>query len=360
MSRFARLHRTIFFEEPLFDEDSSHAWLETRIEQHQLLICTPHVPHGTSDERVLELQRKLLDDFIETQRIDPRVLWFYTPMALQYARHLDGSVVVYDCMDELSAFLNAPAELRALESELLDRADLVFTGGQSLYEAKRDLHPSVHAFPSSVDAEHFAKARSATSEPADQASIPPPLLGFFGVIDERLDLTLLAMIADERPDWQLVLLGPVVKIDPSSLPQRPNIHWLGQKSYDELPSYLAGWNVALIPFALNASTRFISPTKTLEYMAAGKPIVSSAIHDVVRPYGEAGVVAIADHDTFVRAIEKALRSRDDRAEQIAADAIVAATSWDRTWRKMNDLIVRRASTETQPLQIQSYEEREHV
>ena len=183
---------------------------------------------------------------------------------------------------------------------MLARADLVFTGGQSLYEAKRGQHPRVFAFPSSVDAAHFARARRATDDPADQAAIPHPRLGFFGVIDERMDLDLLAAIADARPDWHLVIIGPVVKVDPASYRERANIHYLGKKDYQELPGYLAGWDVALLPFAINESTRFISPTKTPEYLAAGKPVVSTPIRDVVRPYGMRGLVHIAaTADDFV-------------------------------------------------------------
>jgi len=214
----------------------------------------------------------------------------------------------------------------------------VFTGGQSLYEAKRHAHPNIHPFPSSVDAAHFAQARTPNDDPADQASIPRPRLGFFGVIDERMDLELLAGVASERPDWHLVMLGPVVKIDPASLPTAPNIHYLGGKQYDELPRYIAGWDVALLPFARNDATRFISPTKTPEYMAAGRPVVSTSIRDVVRPYGEQGLVRIADTvDDFVDACAAAL-AEDAGPRLRAADAFLQQTSWDGTWLRMRQLV----------------------
>ncbi|HKG14108.1 MAG TPA: glycosyltransferase, partial [Pyrinomonadaceae bacterium] len=225
-----------------------------------------------------------------------------------------------------------------LESELMSRADLVFTGGQSLYEAKRDRHPRVYAFPSSIDAEHFGSARDVSEEPADQQGIPHPRLGFFGVIDERLDIELLDEVARLRPEWQLVMIGPVVKVDPASLPRRENIHYLGMKSYEELPAYLSGWDVALLPFARNESTRFISPTKTPEYLAAGKPVVSTSIRDVVRPYGREGLVHIADTPAeFVAACEAAL-NEDASARQEKVDAFLAETSWDGTWASMGGLI----------------------
>jgi UDP-galactopyranose mutase len=215
--------------------------------------------------------------------------WLYTPLALPLARMLTPDATVYDCMDELSLFLGAPPELLARETELLEYADVMFTGGPSLFRAKQKRHPNVHCFPSSVDAEHF-RLRDSTgrevSEAEDQAELSHPRLGFYGVIDERLDLGLIDVLAQAHPEWEIVLVGPVVKIDPATLPRRPNIHYLGQRTYEELPRYLAGWDVCLLPFARNDSTRFISPTKTLEYMAAELPIVSTPITDVAEPFEE--------------------------------------------------------------------------
>jgi UDP-galactopyranose mutase len=259
-------------------------------------------------------------------------------MAVASTRALEPLAVVFDCMDELSAFAFAPAELREAECALLNRADLVFTGGWSLYEAKRARHPRVSLFPSSVDVPHFARARQPINEPDDQQLIRHPRVGYVGVIDERMDLALIDGVARARPDWQLVMIGPVVKIDPESLPRLPNIHYLGQRPYDELPAYLAGWDVALMPFARNDATRFISPTKTPEYLAAGRPVVATSIRDVVTPYGELGLVHIADDvDTFVQAIETARRSPlADHLQR--ADAYLAGRSWDRTWDQMRALL----------------------
>jgi UDP-galactopyranose mutase len=294
------------------------------------------------------LQRSLLEGLLSERRIDvdQAVLWYYTPMALPFSRHLSPRATVYDCMDELSAFKGAPPELREREDELFSRADLVFTGGQTLYEAKRDRHPAVYAFPSSIDHEHFAQARTTIREPQDQVAIPHPRLGFFGVIDERLDIELLDAVAHARPDWQIVMIGPVVKIDPAALPRRDNIHYLGGKAYADLPAYLAGWDVALLPFARNESTRFISPTKTPEYLAAGKPVVSTSIRDVVRPYGDMKLVGIADTaEEFVKAVEFALDERGRSAEWLArVDEFLGQTSWDKTWGQMSRLIEEVAAT----------------
>lgn len=260
-------------------------------------------------------------------------------MALGFSSQLNAAVTVYDCMDELSHFLHAPRELREREQELFRIADVVFTGGISLFEVKREQHRNVHAFPSSIDVSHFQQARESQPDPADQAQIPHPRAGFIGVIDERLDTVLIGEVARLRPNVHFVLIGPVVKIDPATLPQAPNLHYLGGKQYAELPAYLAGWDVALMPFAINDATRFISPTKTPEYLAAGKPVVSTPIRDVVRGYGEEGLVEIAgDPESFATAIDRALDPPKaewrERVEQK-----LAAGSWDLTWNAMQHEIL---------------------
>jgi UDP-galactopyranose mutase len=266
------------------------------------------------------------------------VRWYWTPMALRWSDDLPAAAIVYDCMDELSAFRGAPPQLVSAELDLLRRADLVFTGGTQLFRSKRGRHHAVHRFASSVDHAHFAQARRATTVPADQASIPTPRLGWFGVIDERFDGPLVEAVAAMRPDWQLVLVGPTAKVDPAELPSALNIHYLGPKDYRDLPTYLAGWDVGIMPFALNEATRFISPTKTPEYLAAGLPVVSTPIADVVEPYGTHGLVEIADDaPSFVEAVERALATdRTDLRER--ADGFLANDTWDATWRAMDRLI----------------------
>ncbi|HWN17431.1 MAG TPA: glycosyltransferase [Gemmatimonadales bacterium] len=268
--------------------------------------------------------------------------WLYTPMALPLARILDPDAVVYDCMDELSLFLGAPPELLSHEAALLEYADLMFTGGPSLFRAKQSRHPNVHCFPSSVDAAHFRLTGDnglPVSEAEDQAELPYPRLGFYGVIDERLDLEIVDRMAKARPDWHIVLVGPVVKVDPERLPRRPNIHYFGQRTYEELPRYLAGWDVCLLPFARNDATRFISPTKTLEYMAAELPIVSTPIADVAEPYGHI-VYLGSTPDEFLAACDAALTSspaeRTRRAVQMRR--VLARTSWDVTVDAMEKLL----------------------
>ena len=339
LSRFAKGRRVFFVEEPIFGNGPMR--LDVAERKCGVKVVVPHLPADLlSDVAIEAVQQGMIDRLFAEHKIREHILWYYTPMAAAWTRHLHPLAVIYDCMDELSAFKGAPPALRAREAELIRRADLMFTGGQSLYEAKRDLHRSVHAFPSSIDAEHFAQARTIQTDPADQADIPHPRLGFFGVIDERLDIELLDRVAAARPDWHIVMIGPVVKIDPLDLPRRSNIHYLGGKDYQELPKYLAGWDVALLPFARNESTRFISPTKTPEYLAAGKAVVSTSIRDVVRPYGERGLVHIADTATdFVAAVETAM-SEDAARRLNQVDAFLANNSWDRTWDQMTQLIER--------------------
>ena len=308
----AALDRRVFYWEeptwhpigelPLQPNGSLGFSLEIIEEAHNLWVLRPHLTWGIDFEAG---QRQLLDEFLRTFNLSRYVTWFYTPMAVGFTEHLRPQATVYDCMDELSAFLNPPAGLVEREQRLFQRADVVFTGGISLYDAKRTQHPNVHAFPSSIDVAHFAQATAATVEdPADQRVLPHPRAGFYGVVDERFDIALLTTLAQLRPNIHFVILGPIVKIDPATLPQAPNIHYLGGKSYAELPAYLSGWDVALLPFALNESTRFISPTKTPEYLAAGKPVVSTPIRDVIRGYGDAGLVAIEDTpEAFAEAIE---------------------------------------------------------
>lgn len=336
MSRFARKGSRVFFiEEPFFDSDFAH--LEIAEEMPNLWVCTPHIQKGLEPSQVEAALRGLVQGLLSARGIVKPLLWYYTPMALPLGQGIKASLVVYDCMDELSGFHGAPRELVERERSLFSRADLVFTGGQSLFESKRTQHSRVHAFPSSVDREHYLQARKHQEEPSDQGDIPFPRVGYFGVIDERIDLLLIAALAESRPSLQIVMLGPVVKIEESSLPRAPNIHYLGQKKYSELPRYVAGWQVAMMPFALNDATRYISPTKTLEYLAAGKPVVSTAIRDVVVPYGESGIVQIADESTFPKAVDRALDT-EAATHHPACDQVLERTSWDKTWAEMLEFI----------------------
>ena len=334
LTRFQRTRDVHFWEEVVF-EPREEPELRISIAAGGVQVITPLLPPGMTD-RVIQLTvRSLLDEYISKHRISEFIAWYYTPMALEFSRHHPPELTVYDCMDELSAFQGAAPELISMEKELFSRADIVFCGGASLYAAKRRRHRNVHLFPSSIEREHFAPARAPQKDPPDQAGIPHPRIGFYGVLDERLDRELLDEVAALRPDYHFVLLGPVAKIMESDLPSRPNLHYLKQKTYQELPQYLSNWDVAMLPFARNASTQFISPTKTPEYLAGGKPVVSTPIRDVENPYGEMDLVRIAGTPVeFAEAIDSLLASPDPEWLK-RVDEQLAAMSWDRTFEGMS-------------------------
>lgn len=391
LSRLAKHYRVIFFEEPVRGKQTP--FLQRFAPCANVEVLRPHTTvdaAGFHDDQLPELKH-LLAEYLNDFSIDKYLVWFYTPMALPLLAELTPQAVIYDCMDELSAFKNAPRQMIQREKALLKRAQLVLTGGPSLYEAKRGLHRTVRCFPSAVDAEHFSprkptpnanyvgvssphvtmpvmsslpatnRRRSAYQEDAERLheSIGHPRLGFFGVIDERFDAELIAAIADAAPNWQLVMVGPIVKIDPALLPQRPNIHWLGQQPYEVLPHLVAQWDVCLLPFARNESTRFISPTKTLEYMAAEKPIVSTPIHDVVSLYGDSVSIA-ATAGEFISACAASLAESADqrrlRVERMRGH--VSRCTWDRTARQIHEEI--EAVLQVQDDAATSIVEMEHV
>ncbi|HEX8216218.1 MAG TPA: UDP-galactopyranose mutase [Allosphingosinicella sp.] len=340
MSRFAAERRVIFWEEPEAALAGCEPALGVRTcAETGVIVVTPSLPEGMEEAAQEAVLKRLLDGFLAGEK-GPFVRWYYTPMMLPFSRHVDAAATVYDCMDELANFRFAPPRLLSLESELFDAADLVFTGGYSLYEAKKGRHPNVHPFPSSVDREHFGRARDIAEEPEEQAALPRPRFGFYGVIDERMDLELIAAAADAHPEWSFVMVGPVVKIEPEDLPQRPNILYAGGRTYEELPAWLGGWDVAVMPFAINEATRFISPTKTPEYLAGGRPVVSTPIVDVRRHYGDLEGVIIADGpEEFVRGCEEALALTHGGDEWLReVDTKLANLSWDITFARMRGLV----------------------
>lgn len=339
LTRFAREFNVYFFEEPIHDvAEDGESYLSISKRSDKLWVLVPHLPQGISKKENVSLQKLILKSFLKDKSLSDFIFWYYTPMALEFSRDYFPNLTIYDCMDELSAFKNAPTELSYLEKELLTRADVVFTGGHSLYEAKKHQHQNIHPFPSSIDKEHFAQARNKIEQPADQVHLTGKKLGFYGVIDERFDYKLIGEAASLRPEWDFVLIGPTVKINPEILPKNTNIHYLGGKSYNELPAYLAGWDLAMIPFLLNESTRYISPTKTPEYLSAGIPVVSTPIRDVVKPYGKLNLVSIVSNaKEFVEAAEAELsKPKEEWLERV--DDFLSTKSWDQTWSDMMDLI----------------------
>jgi len=333
MSRFAKITRVYFIEEPVFDTSRNEFDVTNSADDNVTVL----VPHLESREDVNARLAIMLKEFLEANELYDFISWYYSPMALSYSYFLKPRIVVYDCMDELSGFNFAPMELKEKEKELLAIANVVFTGGRTLYEAKKKHHDFIFPFPSSIDKDHFLKARTNLAEPDDQVSIKHPRLGFYGVIDERFDTALVEEIASLRPEWQIILIGPVVKIDPAILPRNTNIHYLGGKKYNDLPAYLSGWDIAIMPFALNESTKYISPTKTPEYLCGGKPVISTPISDVVNDYGKKGLVAIArTAKEFVAKAELLFASQNKENWLLAVDEHLRNLSWDNTWEQMID------------------------
>lgn len=337
LTRFSKNFNIFFIEEPIFDTDGESYYAIHDREDIKLIV--PHLPGGLDHEGILFHLKDLFDGFIDGKALTNHLFWYYTPMALEFSRKHQPDLIVYDCMDELSAFKFAPESLKVLEKELLKKADIVFTGGQSLYEAKQNQHSNIHPFPSSIDKKHFQSARKLRKASTKEIKTDGFKLGFYGVIDERFDIELIKGIADARPNWQIVLIGPVVKIDTKLLPQNINIEYHGPKTYQELPAYLAEWDFALIPFLLNESTRFISPTKTPEYLAAGVPVISTAIRDVVNPYGINKLVKIAGTaEEFMMEIEDQLQILEKDNWLLRVDEFLAQNSWDNTCNRMLNLM----------------------
>jgi glycosyltransferase involved in cell wall biosynthesis len=348
MSRFAKQYRVFFIEEPVYHKGPDSC--SVLLSDEKVWIVKPVLQEqAPSALSVVSRQKILLNQFFKDKKIQKYIAWYYTPMALKFSSHLSPQIVVYDCMDELSAFKFAPAEIKIMEAELFKKAHVVFTGGHNLYKAKKHAHHNIYPFPSSIDKEHFFQARKKIQDPADQEKIPHIRFGFYGVIDERFDINLVREVAERRPDWQFILVGPVVKINPADLPQRDNIHYLGSKSYKELPYYLSGWDISMIPFEKNESTKYISPTKTPEYLAAGKPVISTSIADVVTPYGDKNLVYIADSaDEFIAAAETELSKTVGQYQKWLneVDSFLKNVSWDHTSHEMygriNECLLQKA------------------
>lgn len=337
LSRLAKHYQILFFEEPVFHEKKPMSVISNP--QPNVTVHTPHTPinaPGFHDDQLPYL--KPLMRALAAEHED-HVAWFYTPMALPLLEELRPKLIVYDCMDELAAFKSSPKQLLQRENALFTKVDIVFTGGPSLFQAKKNRHANVHCFPSSVDVAHFSQALDRENIHPSHRIMFKPRLGYYGVIDERLDTVLIARLADAHPEWQIIMVGPVVKIEKEELPQRQNIHYLGQQPYSELPRFLAGWDACLLPFALNESTRFISPTKTLEYMVAELPIISTNIADVVELYGKAVSIATTA-EQFISACERALRETLQEKSQRIQNMrdLVSGGSWDVTTKNMHDLL----------------------
>lgn len=347
LSRFVNYYRVFFVEEPIYDDNNDGYFITQSKEK--VWVVTPHLNVHAPNNNI-ERQRSVLNNFFTDYGFKEYIFWYYAPMALLFTNHFKPVITIYDCMDELSAFKFAPPAIKEVEKELFKKAQLVFTGGYTLYQAKKNQHHNIHCFASSIDKEHFLKARIHTEDPPDQKNIPYPRFGYYGVIDERFDIDLIKEVAAKKPEWQFILIGPLAKINYHDLPHMPNIHYLESKTYQQLPGYISGWDIALVPFAINESTRYISPTKTPEYLAGGKPVISTPISDVINPYGDNNLVHIAyTPQQFIEQAEQELATKDKKIWLEKVDAFLANNSWNNTWHQMNELINKALETNKKSL-----------
>jgi glycosyltransferase involved in cell wall biosynthesis len=363
LSRFAKQHQVLFVEEPVFDADANS---QPRLEYHQVMpnvtVLCPHLsPDWRSNPNLPECLRRLTREGVaslnDNHEFDLPLLWYYSPMDAAWSLgHFPNRGVIYDCMDELSNFTGAPPALVKNELHLINHADIVFAGGYALGEKKSKQHPNVHTFGCGVDFPHFSKASDpGTAIPPDIDFMKRPILGWFGVVDERVNYDLVGDIARRRrPDWSIAMVGPVVKVDPNLLPHSPNLFWLGSRDYQQLPNYCRAFDVCMMCFAINTATDFINPTKGLEYMATGKPIVSTPVRDVVRQWSD--IVRIAGTtDEFIAATEEALKAGPDDPRIRMGRELAQKNSWESTVQSMDSLIRQavkvqhRRSANIQPL-----------
>lgn len=336
LNRFAQSRKVLFVEEPIPFDDNNKGTANILSKSENLTVLQPRISWGNMTTEIIPLVTAEMKHL----EIATPVLWFYAPMYSQVIENIPHSLIIFDCMDELKAFKGAPPALLDNEKYLLSKADIVFTGGKSLYDSKKKVHNNVYCFPSSVDRNHFAQSLDKnTNIPEDIANLKKPTIGFYGVIDERIDLELLQNIAKKLPKVSFVMIGPVVKINEADLPRLHNIHYLGAKKYDELPRYLKGIDIAFMPFALNESTKFISPTKTLEFMAALKPIISTPIYDIVRDYKNE-VVIVSTAIEFIQAINNYIKETSEqkyKREKLQSE-VIDRTSWDKTYIAISEII----------------------
>lgn len=333
LSRLSAHHKILFVETVGPDPELSSAvarfWTAVNFPNITILRLQFPTWRWSDGAFVDRERRRLVKEFIAgpgAGQFENPVQWFYDPMAVpSFLGQMNEIGVVYDCMDELSKFRGAPPQIKTRERKLLREADVVFAGGRKLWESKKLQNENCHFYGCGVDVTHFGKAREAqTNIPEDIVSLKKPILGYFGVVDERMDYDLIVKLAEANPDWSIAMVGPTIKVD--KVPQRANIHWLGQKNYLDLPAYCKAFDVCMMPFALNEATEFINPTKALEYMATGKPIVSSAVADVVTNFGS--VVKIArSHDEFISLCRQAIEKPDDALVEAGLNQAVE-NSWD--------------------------------
>jgi UDP-galactopyranose mutase len=336
MTRFAKHFRVIYVEPPAYGE--GHPSYELSYPKENIISVKLRLPAGLPEEQAANVQQEKLAQFLNDLQVKHYVFWYYSPVALTFTNAFQPVLKVYDCMTEFP-YAQDGIDVRALEDSLLRQADFVFTAGPSLHETRRSFNQNTYCLPGSVDIDHFYGARYYHADPAEQAKIPHPRIGFAGVIDDRIDFTLLKAVALRKPEWHLVLLGPIVGLKKSDLPELSNLHFIEKKSYEELPGYISGWNITMLPFAHTDATRFINPLQATEFLAAGKPVIAAPVIDIIRTYGNRGLIQIAGTpEEFVRVANTHFTSRDKTEWNDHVAEFLSLNSWDKTWQRMMDMI----------------------
>jgi len=335
LSRLSKKHRILFVEGPILHDENIEPYAELKPSEKypNVIVMQTYFPSSRfhDGEWVDAKRRELLDDVLcgpLKGKFERSVQWFYDPMAVEAHLGQHGAIsTVYDCMDELSQFKFCPPALIERESRLLAAADVVFAGGRKMWQSKSRYNSNAHFYGCGVDVNHFGKAQlSSTEIPEDIRHLEGPILGYFGVVDERLDYDLIAQLAAARPDWHIVMVGPTAKVDPADFPRAENIHWMGGRDYSQLPSYTKAFDLALMPFALNEATEYINPTKALEYMATATPIVSTPVPDVVSNF--ASVVKISSSsEEFVELCQQQVAQFDQVAVERGLK-MASENTWD--------------------------------
>jgi glycosyltransferase involved in cell wall biosynthesis len=274
--------------------------------------------------------------FARRAGLERPILWTFLPTTVTLVGRLGESRVIYHCVDEYAAFAGVPREaFRRMEHDLVRRADLVITSADSLCQERRRLNPSTFFVSHGVDVAHFSRTLDPEMAPAPEVrGLPGPVVGFFGLLAEWVDLEMIREMARRRPDWSFVLVGKAT-VDTAALRAMPNVRLLGQKPYASLPAYCRAFDVGLIPFKRDELTEKANPLKLREYLAAGLPVVSSDLPEV-RKYKD--LVHLANGaDGFIAAVERALRERSETAARARVDAM-KHESWEARVEEISELI----------------------
>ncbi len=346
-SQAKRINIIIFIEKPLLQRSGKPNHFISRVSDN-ILILTPVITDEDPESTIHETVEQLLTEKLKSHNTTEYICWYYSPKAINYSQKLTPKLIIFDCMDECCGYEGADTEVNESEKKLLEVTDLVFTGGRSLCNAKKLLHKNVHLFPDSIDYERF----NGNTKQAKKNIIKKPAakIGYFGVIDERLDLNLLDKIAANKPKWKFEIAGPIVENMHGKLPERKNITFTGDIRDEEIPSIIGEWDAAILPYSKNNSTENTAPSRLLVYFAANKNIVSTSINDIVHYFGENGMVRIADEpDDFVKALEAAIKYKPEAEWQKKVDSIIRKTTWEKTWNGMSKKINKLLSDTDQQL-----------